>query len=219
MDGLTDMLDDAPKLGRKVPQVLQGARKVFLDHGFEGASVDDIARESGVSKATLYSYFPDKEKLFAAVIQQSCEAQVADLKVTLSAKQCPIDGLHAAARSVVRLMLSKNMIPLFRLCVAEATRFPDLGFIFYTTGPKVWRSEVAEFLRKATARGALVIAEDDFDLAAEHLTALCKTDVFYQNMFCDSFKPSKEDIDAVAQQAVETFLARFGSDHVKAAQG
>ncbi|WP_372674886.1 TetR/AcrR family transcriptional regulator, partial [Aquicoccus sp.] len=46
--------------GRKFDQVLEGARKVFMADGFERASVDDIARAAGVSKATLYSYFPDK---------------------------------------------------------------------------------------------------------------------------------------------------------------
>ena len=52
------------KQGRKWDQVLDGARKVFMRDGFEGASVDDIVREAGVSKATLYSYFPDKRLLF-----------------------------------------------------------------------------------------------------------------------------------------------------------
>ena len=52
--------------GRKFDQVLEGARSVFLADGFEGASVDQIAKVAGVSKATLYSYFPDKRLLFAA---------------------------------------------------------------------------------------------------------------------------------------------------------
>lgn len=219
MDGLSDMLDTvAPKTGRKVPQVLAGARKVFLERGFEGASVDDIARESGVSKATLYSYFPDKKQLFAAVVQKSCEEQVEDLKVSLKSHQCPVDGLHKTAQSVVKLMLSKGMVPLFRLCVAEATRFPELGFIFYSTGPKVWRDQIAEFLRKASERGVLAVEDDEhFAIAAEHLMALCKTDLFYQNMFCDDFKASRAEVDSVATEAVKTFLARFGAPHV--AQG
>lgn len=55
------------KRGRKFDQVLEGARLVFLQDGYEGASVDDIARAAGVSKATLYSYFPDKRLLFMEV--------------------------------------------------------------------------------------------------------------------------------------------------------
>ena len=55
------------RTGRKFDQVLAGAREVFMADGFEGASVDDIARAAGVSKATLYSYFPDKKLLFMEV--------------------------------------------------------------------------------------------------------------------------------------------------------
>lgn len=54
--------------GRKFLQVL-GARTIFLRDGFEGAAVDDIAREAGVSKATLYSYFPDKRVMFMEVFR------------------------------------------------------------------------------------------------------------------------------------------------------
>ena len=58
--------------GRKYDQVVAGARAVFMSEGFEGASVDDIARAAGVSKATLYSYFPDKRLLFMEVITTQC---------------------------------------------------------------------------------------------------------------------------------------------------
>ena len=61
--------------GRKFDQVLAGAREVFLRDGFEGAVVDEIARQAGVSKATLYSYFPDKRLLFVEVAKQECRAQ------------------------------------------------------------------------------------------------------------------------------------------------
>ena len=61
--------------GRKVAQVLEGARAVFMRDGFEGASVDEIAREAGVSKATLYSYFPDKRLLFMEVAKSECGRQ------------------------------------------------------------------------------------------------------------------------------------------------
>ena len=68
-------LDDTPRQGRKVQQVLAGARTVFMRDGFEGASVDAIAREAGVSKATLYSYFADKRVLFMEVGRSQCAHQ------------------------------------------------------------------------------------------------------------------------------------------------
>ena len=69
--------DAAPiKKGRKFDQVLDGARQVFMADGYEGASVDAIARAAGVSKATLYSYFPDKKLLFMEVAKTECRSQI-----------------------------------------------------------------------------------------------------------------------------------------------
>ena len=65
---------EARNASPKCAQVLEGARKVFMDRGYEGASVDEIARAAGTSKATLYSYFPDKRQLFEAVMQTQSAA-------------------------------------------------------------------------------------------------------------------------------------------------
>ena len=69
--------------GRKFDQVLEGARSVFLRDGFEGASVDDIARAAGVSKATLYSYFPDKRLLFLEVARCECNRQTEETEALI----------------------------------------------------------------------------------------------------------------------------------------
>ena len=50
-------------------QILDGARKVFMDLGFDGASMNEIARSAGVSKGTLYVYFADKSRLFEAMVE------------------------------------------------------------------------------------------------------------------------------------------------------
>src|ERR1700682_2276447 len=56
-------------------QILEGARKVFLDLGFDGASMGEIARAAGVSKGTLYVYFADKSRLFEAIVEEETLAQ------------------------------------------------------------------------------------------------------------------------------------------------
>src|SRR6195952_4782416 len=56
-------------------QILDGARRVFMDLGFDGASMGEIARAAGVSKGTLYVYFTDKAKLFEAMVEQECALQ------------------------------------------------------------------------------------------------------------------------------------------------
>src|SRR5277367_6356472 len=58
-------------------QILDGARKVFMDLGFDGASMGEIARSAGVSKGTLYVYFADKNRLFEAIVQEEAREKSA----------------------------------------------------------------------------------------------------------------------------------------------
>lgn len=197
------------RTGRKFAQVLEGARKVFMEDGFEGASVDDIARVSGVSKATLYSYFPDKRLLFMEVARHECARQ-ADSPMDLAAACCtPRDVLHAAGHHILSVILSDFGLKMFRICVAEADRFPDLGREFYESGPMVVRRRLREYLEAAVARGEMVI--DDFDLAADQFAELCRSDLFPRLVFNIDTEFSKAERERVVQGAIDTFLARYGA--------
>jgi len=107
------------KRGRKFDQVLKGARDIFMSDGFEGASVDDIARAAGVSKATLYSYFPDKRLLFMEVAKTECVRQAESAVETID-MSLPADVvLTEAAWQMVSFFTSDFGQRVFRLCVAE----------------------------------------------------------------------------------------------------
>ncbi|MCB2109381.1 MAG: TetR/AcrR family transcriptional regulator [Defluviimonas sp.] len=195
------------KQGRKFDQVLEGARTVFMRDGFEGASVDDIAAEAGVSKATLYAYFPDKRILFLEVAKAECERQADEAEILISIAAPPECVLPEAARRIIDFALSDFGRSVFRICVAESDRFPDLGRQFYNSGPALVRQRLAAYLNGAVARGELVI--DDVLLAADQFAELCKADVFPR--FClgvhETF--SEAERDRVAKGAVEMFLARY----------
>lgn len=197
------------RTGRKFDQVLEGARDVFMADGFEGASVDDIARAAGVSKATLYSYFPDKRLLFMEVARHECARQ-ADDGIDLIESCCtPQQVLQVAARHILSVILSDFGQKMFRICVAEADRFPDLGRQFYESGPMMVRARVKEYLEQATARGELKI--EDFDLAADQLAELCKADLFPRLVFNIDTEFTEAERERVITGAVETFLARYGA--------
>ena len=98
--------DTLPRQGRKLAQVLEGARTVFLRDGFEGAGVDDIAREAGVSKATLYSYFADKRFLFVEVAKIECRRQADAAISTMDMTGPPRQVLSEAAGHMSRFFLS-----------------------------------------------------------------------------------------------------------------
>ncbi len=195
--------------GRKFDQVLEGARKVFMADGFEGASVDDIARQANVSKATLYSYFPDKRLLFMEVANQECarQSQAAIDNIDMSA--APRQVLSQAGRHFLRFITSKFGQQVFRICVAESDRFPEIGRAFYRSGPERMRAEMAEYFAGSIARGELQI--DDLALAADQFGELCKADLWPRLMFGVISSVSEDDIARVVDGAVETFLARYGA--------
>ncbi|WP_444454979.1 TetR/AcrR family transcriptional regulator [Rhodobacter capsulatus] len=198
------------KKGRKFDQVLEGARKVFLRDGFEGASVDDIAREAGVSKATLYSYFPDKRLLFMAIATGECQRQADEALQFINEGDKPVrEVLRYAANKLIDYITSPLGLQTYRLCVAETDRFPALGLQFYDSGPLLVRSRMVDYLQRAVARGELVI--EDFDLAADQFAELCKVDA-YHGFVCGAVSDYPAARRAqVIEGAIEMFLARYGA--------
>ena len=193
--------------GRKFDQVLAGARDIFLRDGFEGASVDDIARAAGVSKATLYSYFPDKRLLFLEVAKAEC-ARAADEAEALIGEDVPVaQALHLAGERIVAFAQSDFGQRMFRMCVAESDRFPALGTAFYESGPELVRARLVRFLAKSAARGEVRI--DDLDLAADQFAQLCKADLHDKAIFGIA-EAAPRDVARVVQGAVEMFMARYG---------
>jgi len=204
------MNDATPvKKGRKFDQVLEGARDVFLADGFEGASVDAIARKAGVSKATLYSYFPDKRLLFMEVAKCECGNQIEEAGAILSPDAAPADALRDAGHKMTCFVLSDFGQAIFRMCVAESDRFPELGREFFRTGPAVFRGEMVAYLRIAAERGELVI--DDVHLAADQFVELCHTTLFVETVFGVRKETRPEEIDRIVDGAVATFMARYGA--------
>jgi AcrR family transcriptional regulator len=193
--------------GRKFDQVIEGAKAVFLREGFEGASVDEIARDAGVSKATLYSYFPDKQHLFLAVIETECAHQ-SEVEILLhSADQNVEETLRIICKTLITFFLSRFGQDMFRVCVAEAQRFPELGRTFYDSGPRKWGRKIAQYLDSPSARAVLEI--EDSLLAADQLAQLCRADLMLKVLFGIEKDPPEAEIDRIAAEAVKTFLARY----------
>lgn len=210
MEARTPDTQTAPRRGRKYDQVLDGARKVFLEAGFEGASVDDIARAAGVSKATLYSYFPDKRLMFTEMAERECSRQAAAALHLIDMTAPPALVLRLAARQLIRILLSDFSQRIFRVCVAEADRFPELGRAFYDSGPALGRARIMDYLDQAQTRGEMEI--DDLELAADQFAELCKADLWTRAVFGIQSRFSDAEIDRVVEGAVATFIARYGRE-------
>lgn len=196
--------------GRKFDQVLDGARTVFLRDGFERASVDDIAREAGVSKATLYAYFPDKKLLFLEVAKTECRRQAEEAEALIDDAAPVRQVLGLAGEKLLAFMTSEFGHRIFRIAVAEASTFPALAEEFYTYGPGMVHDRIAHYLRCAVGRGELVI--DDIDLAAAQFTQLCKASIHDRLIFGVGGRAEETPAARarVVDGAVEMFMARYG---------
>ncbi len=194
--------------GRKFEQVLEGARTVFLRDGFERASVDDIAREAGVSKATLYAYFPDKRLLFMEIALGECRRQADEAGAALDFNQPVAVILRLAAEKLVAFLLSDFGQRIYRIAVAEAESFPALAHEFYHSGPKLVQDRIADCLRCAIGREELAI--DDIDLAAAQFAQLCKADLLDRLIFTPAPCCTAMDTAKVIDGAVHMFMARYG---------
>jgi TetR/AcrR family transcriptional regulator, mexJK operon transcriptional repressor len=107
--------------------ILEAAKQVFFDEGYQLASMDRIAERAGATKRTVYAYFPNKAELFGAVVTKACASVVDQLP---NADQLPDDpraGLLAFARASTTLMASATCTKLERLILAEAERHPHIA--------------------------------------------------------------------------------------------
>ncbi|MDB5666676.1 TetR/AcrR family transcriptional regulator [Cypionkella sp.] len=194
--------------GRKFDQVLEGARNVFMRDGFERASVDDIAREAGVSKATLYAYFPDKRLLFLECASAECRRQAADAESHIDPNAPIADVLRLAAERITAFMLSEFGQRIYRIAVSESENFPAIAQEFYHSGPKLVQGRIAEALRCAVERGEVAI--DDIPFAAAQFAQLCKVDIQDRLIFAPAPRCTPQDTTRVIEGAVAMFMARYG---------
>jgi hypothetical protein len=116
--------------------------------------------------------------------------------------------LTEAGTRIARFVLSDFAQRVFRICVAEADRFPDLGRVFYESGPQLGRQRLKEYFAEAVSRGFLKI--EDPDLAAEQFGDLCKSVLWHRAVFGIQREFSEDEIARTVRGAVETFVARYG---------
>jgi TetR/AcrR family transcriptional regulator, mexJK operon transcriptional repressor len=201
-------LEQTVRKGRKFDQVLDGARTVFLRDGFGGASVDDIAREAGVSKATLYAYFPDKQLLFLEVARMECQRQVEAAEASISSHVTAREMLIIVAERIAAFMQSEASLRIFRIIVAEGERFPSLAREFYQYGPGRLREQLVHHMQRYVESGQLKIADVPF--AADQFAQLCKASIHDKLIFGMSRDVTESDVRRSVSGAVKTFLCCYG---------
>jgi TetR/AcrR family transcriptional repressor of mexJK operon len=192
----------------KAESILAAARRMFLASGFGAVSMDAIAREAGASKATLYAYFASKEELFGAVVAHEGQRYFRGFSVHELDPAKVEASLGEIGESFLKLVLSPDAIAVYRITIAEAVRFPQLGEIFWRSGPERTRVQIEAFLRRAGEAGALSVP--DPRLAAEQFIALLRGDAHLRQLLRLDGDAAAMNLTVAARSAVATFLRAFG---------
>jgi TetR/AcrR family transcriptional repressor of mexJK operon len=190
----------------KAEVIRAAAERAFLEHGFGAVSMDTIARQAGVSKATVYAHFANKEQLFGAVIAAVSERFGGFSALELDPRDIE-QSLDTMARRFLDLILSPESIAVNRIVVGEVTRFPMLGGVFWDAGPARVRAEIEGFLRGAGQVGSLGIS--DARLAAEQFISLVRGEIHLRRLLRLGAEGDPASLNAAAESAVATFLRAF----------
>jgi TetR/AcrR family transcriptional regulator, mexJK operon transcriptional repressor len=190
----------------KRQQILQGAHAIFMDVGFDVASMEQIAKRAGVSKGTMYNYFANKEALFAALIESECERLRGKLFDRLDLSQPPEKFLYKLGVMFLQKTLGADQLNMYRIIVAQSVRFPALGQIFEASGPTIGSKALGSYLRGLCDQGILQI--DDEQLAAFQFFSLCEADMLRRAQL-QIETPTKEIIEHRVRSAVRIFLRGY----------
>ncbi|MFC3579566.1 TetR/AcrR family transcriptional regulator [Sphingomonas hylomeconis] len=189
---------------------VDAARDAFFTRGYGTTTMSSIAATVGGSKTTLWAYFPSKEDLFAAVIDDIVERYSLALTVDIEEAEPVETVLRRFGRAMMSTILSDPIIALHRLVIGEALRFPELGKIFYERGPKRGKARLAQFIAAAMADGRL--RHGDAMLATRQFSSMCQSGRMQEVLLgIEGFRDltlSDRDVDT----AVETFMRAWGAD-------
>ena len=188
--------------------ILDGARAVFAEQGYERATVDQIAARAGVSKATVYNHFQDKKALFVAAVVESCDDFRVGLEPCLRAPVGEVEQvLQAMGEQLMTMSLSPTVVSLYRQAIAEAERIPEIGRMVFERSTVVLQEAVAAHLRRWHDAGALRI--EDPRSAAVAFLALCQGDLVIRMRLGVLQRPVDAQVRETVRRAVAIFVRAF----------
>jgi AcrR family transcriptional regulator len=187
-------------------QILDGARKLFLDLGFDGASMGEIARAAGVSKGTLYVYFADKNRLFEAIVEEEVLDQQ-KVAFNFDPDRDVATTLREFGQAYIELLCRPGGGSAIRTVMAIAERMPEVGSRFYSNVVAHTIARLAAYLDARITAGDLEIG--DCKLAASQFMMACQASLFLPFVFQASPAPSAQRIAQVVESATRMFLAAY----------
>ena len=192
-------------------RILDAARKVFLERGFEGASIDEIAEVARSGKPTIYARFRDKRALFTAVVTRDILVRITEFKSEVPTGTTIEERLTSAASTLVHWGLNSDRIGLLRMAVAEARRFPDLASTVSRTtrdlSTELGVRLLGELAQSDELRALPAFAPERLTRTARFFLDLIAVPVLLRALFEVNLKTLDAEIDAHVARSVAFFLA------------
>ncbi|WP_304451454.1 TetR/AcrR family transcriptional regulator [Nocardiopsis sp. YSL2] len=209
-----DQAGGATRSARKRREILTAAQGVFLERGYLGTNMDEIATLSGASKQTVYKHFGSKEALFVEIVQ-TMTAEAGDAVHRPAPEPERHEDLAPFlceyALRQLRVVLTPELMRLRRLVIGEVSRFPDLARALYDGGPRRAMAAMSALFARLSDRGLLRVA--DPDAAASHFNWLVMSAPVNDAMLLgDDAIPGEAELRRHADEGVRVFLAAYGRD-------
>lgn len=190
--------------------ILDAAVESFLAIGYDRATLEAIAQRAEVSTGTLFKYFPTKAALFGAIMARIWEVEVDRPAPRAASDATDLAGcLFALGRDYARLLRAPHVEGLFRVVVAEVSRFPELGRELYERGKKPWLDRLHDELEGRVATGQARIA--DVPLAARQFLGMINDVIFWPRLLVRDLVVDEAEVERVVAAAVATFMARYAA--------
>lgn len=203
-----------PKDPGKRAAILEAAKGMFTRLGFDGASMDQIAAEAGVSKLTVYSHFGDKESLFAAAVRSHCDTGLPSELFEPAAEAQPVrERLLSIAEAFFSMISSPEALAGHRMLCSPQLVGSPLSHLFWEAGPQRVQENLARVLARRMEAGELAIGdggEEAMHRAATQLCALLKGEL-HAMLVLGCCEPDRDAAHAHLEAAVDVFLRAYAT--------
>lgn len=196
---------------RKRRAVVEAATALFLQHGYPGTSMDQIAAAAGVSKPTVYRFFADKEQLFTEIVLGPLDQAgqpFRDRLAALAATTRLTADLRQVARDYLATVVQPRVLQLRRLVIGASPYLPEVARTYYERAPEPTLQALAGCFGQLAARGLLRIS--DPAAAAAHFAYLVLGRALDKSLFCGDAPFTAAELSAQADAGVAVFLAAYG---------
>lgn len=188
--------------------ILDAALKVFAAQGYTGASMDAVAAEAGVTKPTLYSYFPSKESLFQAMMLGKRDVMLDVFEHP--SQQGMVADLLVFAWAYADTVMRPEMLSLARLIIGEVQRFPEIGRAYQASGPDHLLRGIMRYLDGQRHAGRLDF--EDTELAAQDLWGLILSAPRTQALYMPDAQPDRATLTRYITNGLRVFLKAYSTN-------